>query len=214
MKNKKLLLVATAALGVLALGTAGVGTAAWFVAADNTVTKITAETGTLDVVDNSAQAGDVYVKVTWGTDNGDGKVVYTNELGKTYYYVGSVGESTKIGPITPDGSTYMATSNYTFTVSLHGNAAGTSDPSAEALKSAAGTYTLTFTATGEVKIGNDAAAAVAVTAASSTATHSITFGASGLTAGASGSVYYGFIGSNSEQTGAGGTIQFTSVSAT
>ncbi len=55
MKNKKLLLVATAAMGVLALGTAGVGTVAWFA----TSNAATASTVAGDAKSISSVASDV-----------------------------------------------------------------------------------------------------------------------------------------------------------
>ncbi len=62
MKNKKLLLVATAAMGVLALGTAGVGTVAWFTAQNAQVNRQTAApTGTLSTSQDSLQNGNFYI---------------------------------------------------------------------------------------------------------------------------------------------------------
>ncbi len=52
MKNKKLLLVATAAMGVLALGTAGVGTMAWWTANTNASATSSVNAKTVTVADD------------------------------------------------------------------------------------------------------------------------------------------------------------------
>ncbi len=64
MKNKKLLLVATAAMGVLALGTAGVGTAAWFKTTAGGVAHSNTATGSLSAAERSIAAGNLTFNFT------------------------------------------------------------------------------------------------------------------------------------------------------
>ncbi len=91
MKNKKLLLVATAAMGVLALGTAGVGTLAWYTStASMSFTKEAMNQSTLTVAENDISERDlkatVHLSATPTNANGvllsswkdDGNVLYTN----------------------------------------------------------------------------------------------------------------------------------------
>ena len=170
------------------------------------------DTGTLSVKNNSNELGDIYVNVAWGSDSNAGKVVYTNDSGKTYYYNGVVDNAYRVGPLTPNGTTELASSTIGFTITLSANADGTGTPTSDDFIAAAGTYTLTFTATREVKIGSDAATAIAVTSEGSTFEHTLTFNSSGtITAGETGTIHYGFMGIDDTQTGAGGTIEFTSV---
>ena len=206
-KSKKLMLGTIAAMGALAVGAGAVSTFAWFKTTDNAVQAITNKTGQLTVDDNSDSLGDVYVKVTWGAVDDD--VNYTDKDGNSYYYAGTVGESYKVDVT----SSAKKTGTAAFTVSLAKNSDGTGTPTTPELQAVAGTHVLTFTAEGEVKIGANAAAAIAVESAGSTVTHSITIASSGITAGASGSVVFGFMGTNTEQSGsATNKIAFTSVS--
>ena len=68
MKNKKLLLIATAAMGVVALGVAGVGTAAWFTAsgsANISLTNSDEKTFTVDYDEFTTDLGSVTVTLTF-----------------------------------------------------------------------------------------------------------------------------------------------------
>lgn len=150
--------------------------------------------------------GDVYVKVTWGEVSSD--VNYTDKDGNSYYYAGTVDEAHKIDVT----STATKTGTAAYTVSLCKESDGTGTPTTDELTAVAGAYTLTFTAEGEVKIGADAAACIAVNAAASTVTKSLTIASTGITAGGSGSIIFGFMGTNSEQSGsASNKIAFTNV---
>ncbi len=190
MKNKKLLLVATAALGVAALGTAGVGTAAWFVAQEASVQVGTRPaTGDLTAIDNSVNAGNVVLDFAWNTKSSN-DVYFTHTDGTSAYYVGEVNDANKVTIASNDASlSGHKTGTYTYTVSLHENY------SSQVLASAAGTYTVTFGVTGAVKIGSDEATAIA----GSGYTASVTIASTGITAGDSGTVYFGFVGLNSDQ---------------
>ena len=70
MKNKKLLLVATAALGVLALGTAGVGTAAWYSTSANATRSVTDNTYTISTQGTNANVANVQFACTAANASG------------------------------------------------------------------------------------------------------------------------------------------------
>ena len=66
MKNKKKLLIAVAAMGLLAVGTAGAATAAWF-SVDNADTDVTPATQSIAVVDNDTSVGGVMFSAVKGS---------------------------------------------------------------------------------------------------------------------------------------------------
>ncbi|MCR5185389.1 MAG: hypothetical protein K6C32_04875 [Bacilli bacterium] len=98
MKNKKLLLVATAAMGFVALGTAGVGTAAWFASDMNA--KLSGATAATQIqADKEGTLADVAVTVTYTLVQGD-KCDLTNSSGATsYIYNGSVRDAQTPDPV-------------------------------------------------------------------------------------------------------------------
>ena len=83
MKNKKLMLIATAAMGFVALGAAGVGTAAWFQAtgaASITTVSTDTKTGVVTAGDFSTDLGSVSVTLSF-VEQTESKV-----LGLCHYY--------------------------------------------------------------------------------------------------------------------------------
>ena len=90
MKNKKLLLIATAAMSVVALGVAGVGTAAWFTASGEATTKANTVAGTLTTAQTSATvSGILFTVARTSADSSLQDVQLTDNSGKTAYYLDS-----------------------------------------------------------------------------------------------------------------------------
>ncbi len=106
MKNKKLVLIATAAMGVVALGTAGVGTAAWFQASSAATLTDKSAAGTVTVSSSTFAAGTYYMKATATLDNAN--IDYTDNTGACWVIVNG-----KLRAATPKYATYR-----TVTVSL------------------------------------------------------------------------------------------------
>ena len=197
---KKRMFLSTVLMTLVLLLAVTTATFAWYQATAGQVSlKEQTPTGTLSVENNAVDAGNIQVVVTWTTDPLPSNVNYTDQSGKSFYYNGVVDEDHKVEVANP-----VVTSTVAFSLALEGDELDK--------KAAAGTYTITFTATGEVKIGNSAAEAQAVTTEGSTATHTFTIGADGtITVGSTGTVHFGFIGKDEVQNGDGGTIKASSV---
>ena len=69
MKNKKFMLLAVGAMAVVALGTAGVGTAAWFTAGQAAPQGAAGSTGSITAKESEASLGQWTVTVTPHIDN-------------------------------------------------------------------------------------------------------------------------------------------------
>lgn len=200
---KKRMLLSTVLMTLVLLLAATTATFAWYQSTAGSFGLTSqAETGNLSVQNNSVSLGNVTVTVTWQAENTLPKNVnYTDVNGKSYYYAGQVDAAHKLEVADP-----VKTGEATFTLSLVGDVAE--------LQAVSGTYVITFTASGEVKIANTADAAVKVGAEGSTATHEFTIGTAGtITEGQTGTIHFGFIGKDQVQTGAGGTIKATAVAA-
>ena len=196
---KKRMFLSTILMTLVLLLAVTTATFAWYKASSGSLTLTEqAPTGALYVKDNSVELGDVSVTVSWSNQLPN-DVNYTDTTGKSYYYAGKVDADHKLEVANP-----KATSTVGFTLTLVGDTAS--------LQALSGTYVITFTASGELKIGVTEEAAIAVDTAGSTATHEFTIGNAGtITEGASGSIIFGFIGKDVLQTGAGGRISATTV---
>lgn len=195
---KKRMFLSTILMTLVLLVALTTATFAWYQASagDYALTE-NAATGKLNVADNSLAAGKVTVTVTWGEKSSN--VNYTDTNGDSYYYNGLVDEAHKVKVASP-----VATGTAAFTLSLVGNDLDK--------KAAAGTYTITFTADGEVKIGNSVSAAIAISNSGSTATHTFTIDSNGnISVGSQGSVIFGFMGTDAKQEGASGSITATAL---
>ena len=84
MKNKKKLLIAVAAMGLFAVATAGVGTAAWFTASSATPNAV-ANNNSLDVTTSTYSAGNFYVKAVLSGHTGT--IQYTDKSGNEWVIV-------------------------------------------------------------------------------------------------------------------------------
>ena len=87
MKNKKLMLIATAAMGFVALGAAGVGTMAWFKVTDAN-TSVVPDTKDITVMDNPYSVGTVTFTATLAQPAAK-NVSLSDSDGKVWYYAGS-----------------------------------------------------------------------------------------------------------------------------
>lgn len=191
-------------------------TFAWFKATSAAAQKGSAlATGSLTVTDNSAAAGNVFVNVTWGTAPTNA-VYFTNSTQKTYYYAGTVDADHLVGPI--DVADEHAFATYPYSVSLSTVSGGDTLPSKADLTAVKGVYTITFEATGTVKISTTSGADAVAQSAAGTATATVeitddlTTYANGIKSGASGNVYYGFEGAAGEQTtSSNGTITIKTI---
>ena len=88
MKNKKKLLIAVATMGLFAVATAGVGTAAWFTASGEASTKANTVAGTLSTAQTSATvSGILFTVERTSADSALEGVQLTDNSGKTAYYL-------------------------------------------------------------------------------------------------------------------------------
>ena len=87
MKNKKKVLIAVAAMGLLAVGTAGVGTAAWFQATQAfTPNAVVGDTGTATGSSTSITASNLYGQVLVSNVDGGDVIMLTSSDGYTYAF--------------------------------------------------------------------------------------------------------------------------------
>ena len=91
MKNKKLLLVATAALGLVAVATAGVGTAAWYAAQSKAGVTVQNDSFTISTQAYSESIGGV--KFTAAITETSVNLQLSNASGKTGYIAGGVAKT-------------------------------------------------------------------------------------------------------------------------
>lgn len=99
MKNKKLVLLATAAMGFVALGAAGVGTAAWFKvdSAASTISSYNADTETLSTKAGSISMGSF--RVTAVAQESLDPVELTDTSGKSYVFTSGTTGSAGSGKV-------------------------------------------------------------------------------------------------------------------
>ena len=123
MKNKKKLLIAVAAMGLLAVGTAGVGTAAWFQSTQANNFKSGSVTGTQQVgvveTPDAASLGDVYLRLE--IDLSSVTLDLTTSDGYSY---GITSEGTVVG-YAPDKAYATISLGATGSVNSKGTADGT-----------------------------------------------------------------------------------------
>ena len=122
MKNKKLLLVATAALGLVAVATAGVGTAAWYQASNVANISTQAKDQAFTTALSSTDLGDF--KITVVSAAFDAQPVMTDASGNTYA-VTSDGDL--VTASVPDGKVKIATVTVTIKVDYEGTAVSAND---------------------------------------------------------------------------------------
>ena len=189
MKNKKKLLVAVAAMGLLAVGTAGVGTAAWYSASTASKVENGEYLGDLTIAAGAESLGTVKFNIS-ANGSPATSLVYTNRTGRSYQVAanGSYSEVKASDTGSTLGAGYKQAST-TWDVTIT-NAAGDAAPSVDALKSVAGTYTIRVSAGGSAKLslsqtttlGNKETATPAVNFANPATGGSTASGALGATA--------------------------------
>ena len=143
MKNKKLLLVATAALGVLALGTAGAATAAWFTASDAaTIKSASGSTGSITAQESTVDVGDFTITVAVSVDDGDVVLSKNQETPYTAVLVNGVEQEAS----KPAGTVWASTVTVKYSVAYDGTT-GTSTEIDAMWDALIGSTDLTFTVT-------------------------------------------------------------------
>lgn len=165
MKKTKILVPA---LAVLALGMAAsvTGTVAWYSASTaNRYTNLVG-TGSVTVADAETEIGNVYFIVT-KSETAVTKLLMTNRCGRTYYRSGNAYQEIYS---TDTGSTLAAVATQTsspkkqagisWDVSIATTAEGTTAPTAAALASIAGTYTVKVAASGDLKVSSSKTSAL------------------------------------------------------
>ena len=120
MKNKKLMLIATAAMGFVALGAAGVGTAAWYAATGASLGTQTGGTANVTTASSVTTTDSFTVTASFSAP---GAVKLTDDEGATYVWDGHN------NLLVTDSGTAMAEVTITFTIAY----AGTGSPSDAAL---------------------------------------------------------------------------------
>ena len=135
------MLIATAAMGFVALGAAGVGTLAWYQAsAATTVNKTPASNNSLTTVTSSTNLGSFTLTVTLG--DASNTVGLTDDAGNTYVY--ATGDTTT--PIAADVANRSATVAVGLTLSYSGSLSTAAEKDA-AWQASAAAVTVTITDT-------------------------------------------------------------------
>ena len=130
MKNKKFMLLAVGAMAVVALGTAGVGTAAWFTAGQAAPQGAAGSTGSITAKESEASLGQWTVTVTPHIDNANIVLTKDQANAATYVYVDS--SNPEVAASKPSSAVWAAEMSFTAHISYVGDMAFANKDAAEA----------------------------------------------------------------------------------
>ena len=153
MKNKKLMLIATAAMGFVALGAAGVGTLAWYTANSAATMNNVGDTDTVTTVAATQQVGNYYMKASFATASHE--LVQSDASGNVWVIVGGYLQPGSLG-------TGVKYASNVITFGLYSDS-GCTTPCTEPQLIEIGTkysgFTVTVQATGRVRVTSTAVTA-------------------------------------------------------